>query len=253
MLDALFTEWVERCAKVAVGVETGGASLTVQYVVETDRERLEHFQVFDDGRLAVWEPGVASEHAFALVHEPADAVAFVTGGLTGNDALERTWVEEPRAEGAPRRLRPPPLDERDIDWSNLAPVPDATVLQQNTLIRSPFGTVAYYGGFVDGRRGEWSLGRHPAPDTTVEMIYALRLRAQAGLISTTDQLEGGAVTGDWSMLMLLAGIIESPEYLDALAQGSGVRAQLGDFAEIVDSQPYRDAQAEIAQLVPAPV
>jgi hypothetical protein len=250
MSDPRFAEWVERCAKVAVGVGTGGGSITVQYVATRDGRRLEHFQVFDDGRLVEWEPGVAPNAAFALVQEDADACAFVSGQLTGNDALERTWVEEPQPGAAPRRRRPPPLDEREVDWSNLPLIPGASLVQQNRWLRSPFGTVTYYGRFADGRRAEWTLGVHPKPDTFVEIDFARRMRAMAGIISTTDQIEGGSVTGDWSMLMLLAGIIESPEFLDAVAQGSGVRAEMADYAEIVASPAYIDTQAEIAWLVP---
>jgi hypothetical protein len=250
-VTTLTDTWVTRAAGLAVGTETVPGSLAVQYVAEEDAGGgLEHFQVFDGGRLVAWELGRLSEASFAVVQSPDDQLLFLTGRLLGDEGLERTWIEEAGPDGAVRRLRPPPLDEVDLDWSPLPEIPGATLCNTNHLTSSPFGTVAYSGAFRDGKRVAWHLGDAPDADTTVTSRYSQRMRAFEGVLTTPEMVEGGEVTGDWSKLMLLAGINESPEFQAVLRSGSGVRVPMALFADLVTAGPYRQMQAELARAVP---
>jgi hypothetical protein len=119
------------------------------------------------------------------------------------------------------------------------------------LTGSPWRTVSYTGEFRDGKRTAWELGVNDA-DTTVTARYALRMRNIERVATTTEMIEGGEVTGDWSKLMLLAGISESPEFQAVSRSGSGVRLELASFAEAVAVLAYQQVQAELARAVPAP-
>jgi hypothetical protein len=246
-MGVLTEGWIRRAADVAVGTDTAPGSLAVQYVAEDGGDRLEHFQVFDGGRLVAWELGRLPEPSFGVVQSPDDQLLFVTGRLLGGEGMERTWIEEAGPDGAVRRLRPPPLDEADLDWSPLPEVPGATLCNANHVTSSPFGTVTYTGAFRDGKRVAWFLGEAPDADTTVTSRYALRMRAIEGLLTLPEMIEGGEVTGDWSKLMLLAGINETPEFRAVTRSGSGVRVRMALFAELVTTEPYRRVQAELAR------
>ena len=249
---ATLTEgWVRRAAEVAVGTPTGPGDIAVQYAAEDGPDRLEHFQVFEGGCLAAWELGRLPEAAFTVVQAPDDQLLFLTGRLEGGEGQERTWIEETGRVGTGRRLRPPPLDERDLDWSALPEVPEGNLRNGMHLTGSPWRTVSYTGEFRDGKRVSWEVGVSAA-DTTVTARYALRMRNIEGLITVAEMIEGGEVTGDWSKLMLLAGISESPEFQAASRSGSGVRVQMATFAEAVAVLAYQQMQAELARAVPAP-
>jgi hypothetical protein len=251
VVATLTDAWVTRAAGVAVGTETVPGSLEVQYAAEEHGDRLEHFQVFDGGRLAAWELGRLPDASFTVVQSPADQLRFLTGRLLDGDGFERTWIEEAGPDGALRRLRPPPLDEPDLDWSPLPEIPGATLCNTNHLTSSPWGTVTYTGAFRDGKRVAWHLGEAPDPDTTITSRYSGRMRALEGVVTTPEMVEGGEVTGDWSKLMLLAGINESPEFRAVIRTGSGIRVPMAAFADLVSAGPYRQMQAELARAVPA--
>jgi hypothetical protein len=241
--------WIRRAADVAVGTATGPGDIAVQYAAEDGADRLEHFQVFEGGRLAAWELGRLAEAAFTVVQTPDDQLRFLTGRLEGGEGQARTWIEEVAPDGSVRRLRPPPLDEADLDWSPLPEIPGANLRNGNHLTGSPWRTVSYTGEFRDGKRVAWELGVGDA-ETTVTMRYALRMRAIEGLLTLPEMIEGGEVTGDWSKLMVLAGIAESPEFQAVSRSGSGVRLQMGTFAEAVAVLSYHQVQAELARAVP---
>ena len=243
--------WVGRAAERAVGTATGPGDVAVQHAAEDGGERLEHFQVFEGGRLAAWELGRLPEAAFTVVQAPDDHLRFLSGRLQGGEGMARTWIEERAPDGSVRRLRPPPLDERDLDWSPLPEVPGATFRNGNHLTASPWGTITYTGEFRDGKRVGWELGGVAGADTTVTIRYALRMRAIEGLLTTAEMIEGGEVSGDWSQLMVLAGISESPEFRAVTRSGSGVRAPMATFAEALGVLSYQRLQAELARLVPA--
>lgn len=250
-MGALTESWIQRAAEVAVGTPTGPADVAVQYAAEDGGERLEHFQVFESGRLAAWELGRLPDAAFTVVQAPDDQVGFLTGRLEGNEGLSRTWIEEVAPDGSVRRLRPPPLDEPDLDWSPLPEVPGATLSNRNHLTGSPWGTLTYSGAFRDGKRTAWVLGSLDGVETTVTTRYALRMRALEGALTTTEMIEGGEVTGDWSKLMLLAGITEGPEFQEVIRSGSGVRLPMAAFAEALAVLSYQQVRGELARAVPA--
>jgi hypothetical protein len=81
------------------------------------------------------------------------------------------------------------------------------------------------------------------------MRYPLRMRAVEGLLTVPEMIEGGEVTGDWSKLMVLAGIDESPEYQAVIRSGSGVRLPMATFAEAVAVLSYHQVQAELSRAV----
>jgi hypothetical protein len=242
--------WIRRAADVAVGTPTGPGDLAVQYAAEDGAERLEHFQVFEGGRLAAWELGRIPEAPFTVVQTPDDQLRFLTGRLEGGEGQSRTWIEEVGPDGSVRRLRPPPLDEADLDWSPLPEVPGASLRNGMHLTGSPWRTISYTGEFRDGKRVAWELGVTDA-ETTVTAKYALRMRNIERLIGTPEMIEGGEVTGDWSKLMVLAGIAESDEFQSVSRSGSGVRLPMATFAEAVAVLSYQQVQAELARAVPA--
>jgi len=247
-VSALTESWIRRAAGIAVGTTTGPGDIAVQYAAEEGGDRLEHFQVFEGGQLATWELGRLPDAAFTVVQSPDDQVLFLTGRLEGVEGQARTWIEEAAPDGSVRRLRPPPLDEVDLDWSPLPEVPGADLRNGNHLTGSPWRTVSYTGEFRGGKRVAWDHGVTNA-DTTVTARYALRMRNLEGLITTTEMIEGGEVTGDWSKLMLLAGISESPEFQTVSRTGSGVRVQMATYAEALAVFSYQRMQAELARAV----
>ena len=69
------------------------------------------------------------------------------------------------------------------------------------------------------------------------------------LLFITGRLEG-EVQGDWSQLLVLAAISESPEYHAVSRSGSGVRVPMATFADALGVLSYQRVQAELAQTVP---
>lgn len=237
-------EWIRHYFEFLTEADTGVGSVVAQYLCEeAEVPGSAHFQVFVEGRLVRWEPGVHPEHRFAIVQGPTDMEAMLTGYPGGNALLERTWIQEYR-HGTPVRFRPPPLDERDPPGlAQLPVIPNATVTVQVHMHESPFGDLSCATRFVDGRLVEWLLGEHDEPDVVVEGPYEVFTRHRAREITMSEGIEDGRVTGDLSAIMLAVGLGDGPEYRRVVETQCCREAAvpLGLLGEIVTSPVYREA------------
>jgi hypothetical protein len=186
-----------------------------------------HHQVFEAGRLVAWEQDDAPG-PWALVR-PGDPLLACPRDVAPPDRVAATAV---RVGG--QRFDLPPLDDARSDaWSALPHVPDATAVLHFTLTGSPVGVVRVDVRYVDGARpvcevveefpqlsgpeaaeaGEPAAG---APEMAVTMTWRNYLRMRSGEATALEAIEeGGTVDGRWTLLLLLHGLLQEPEYAAA--------------------------------------
>lgn len=131
------------------------------------------------------------------------------------------WVRHPHIEFVRRPVRPSiPLPGADLSW-------------QQVLIGSPCGELPVAHRFVAGERTEARLGRIDDPDVVTTMRYSAVLRLMAGEWTTLEAFErDGHIEGDWSAILLLAGICDTVEFTDAMrASAAAVGPALAALAD----------------------
>lgn len=217
--------------------------------VAEDGTAVHHHQVFDGGELVEWEideqPG-----PWALVRRgaPTDSFAPVLPGPAEAAAVSVRLGDD--------IIALPPLDDLESEaWRALPEVPDATTRLRFELTGSPVGPLALDLRYQDGRRAvaeivdEWAdtaegEPAHGAPEMHIVMTWRNYLRMRAGEATALEAIEeGGAVDARWTLLLLLHGLLQEPEYVAAYRTLRRIPAELGWWGEVApwippDASPF---------------
>ena len=241
MHDHLSAPWFDACLTRAAGRRFGRATLAVQWVATDGAEHRPSHQRFDDGHLVEWGAGWLPDAPVALVQRVDDARRAALGLLRGNAAVARTVLRRPDGSG--------PLPPSDLcalaPFGGMPVIPGASITAQHVLVDGPFGTVTFVEGFVDGRRTSWDLGRDPEADVTLVRRYGCAMERRAGLRSNVASFEGGRVGGPWTMVMMLAGLTDGPEYRAASSLEPTTASLLAGLSEVMADESYRELQVEL--------
>lgn len=197
-----------------------------------------HHQVFEAGRLVAWEEDDAPG-PWALVR-PGDPLTACPTGVAVEEDLTAVSVRV-----GEERLVLPPLDDcAEPALTELPFVPDASTALRFELTGSPVGTVRLDTRYQDGRRswcrvvGEWpdpapGEPAHGAPGMAVTMTWRNYLRMRSGEATALEAIEqGGTVDARWTLLLLLHGLVQEPEYVAAYRSLPRVPAELGWWGEV---------------------
>lgn len=140
----------------------------------------------------------------------------------------------------------PPLDMAVVPaFAELPAVPGATVQTQMVLTGSPVGLVAYVLRIEDGRLVGCELGEDINSDVFVQFRYADYLEVRTGALTVAEALRHGALDGSFGKAQTLSGLIRSPAFEAAYAQGCGATARIARHARVVDHPSYRRVTAQI--------
>lgn len=222
----------------------GYATGTVHHdAVLEDGTVIHHHQVFESGRLVAWEeddtPG-----PWALVRS-GDPLQPCPSGVASPDLVAATHV---RLGGDVLPL--PPLDDAvSPEWSALPRIPDATAVLRYELTGSPVGRIRVDVRYVDGARPvcevveDWPHLPHDgdepaagAPELGVTMTWRNYLRLRAGEATALEAIEeGGTVDARWTLLLLLHGLLQEPEYAAAYRSLPVLPPELGWWGEVAPS------------------
>lgn len=204
-----------------------------------------HHQVFDRGLLVEWErddqPG-----PWALVRPGDPFVGFESG------PLDADGIAAVRVRLGDDLIPLPAADDLGADgWDELPLVPDATARLRYELIGSPVGLMQIDVRYQDGRRpvarfvqdfAESAEGEpaHGAPEMHVAMTWRNYLRMRSGEVTPLEGIEeGGTVDARWTLLLLLHGLLQEPEYTAIYRALPRIPAELGWWGEIAPFIPTR--------------
>lgn len=201
-----------------------------------------HHQVFEAGRLVEWdeddEPG-----PWALVR-PGDPLSACPRGVASPELVESVRVRLPGDGGS---VVLPPLDDiASPEWSGLPHIPDATAALRLEMTGSPVGVVRVDVRYVDGARPvcrvveEWpeilvdvDEPAAGAPQMGITMTWRNYLRLRCGEATALEAIEeGGAVDARWTLLLLLHGLLQEPEYVSAYRSLPEMPAELRWWGEV---------------------
>lgn len=215
--------------------------------VLVDGTTVHHRQVFDRGLLVDWQEDDAPG-PWALVRLGGPFDAYDPSPATP----ER--LDGMRVRLGDRTVELPGPDEVDLpEWDRLPLVPDATARLRFELDGSPAGRMLMDVRYVDGRRASTRLVRgwpvpedgepaHDAPDLHVSMTWRNYLRMRSGELNPLEAIEeGGAVDARWTLLLLLHGIVQQPEYVAIYRSLPVVPPELGWWGEVAAWIPARDS------------
>lgn len=202
-----------------------------------------HCQHFGDGRLVAWRRDIgpvgtgpdlvcSARQLGALLGMGADGPTLAGFGLRHGD----TGVIDP----------PPPFDPTTT--AALAATPEisgACCVVALHFPDAPLTASDVTVTIVDGR-ATFSIGTPPDPDVEAFLRFDLTLRYMAGELGLMDMLTGGSIDGDWPQLMLLAGVIESPELQAAIDPARDDFRYLADAVRVLSSPAYRTALTDLA-------
>lgn len=199
---------MDRCTGPADGL--GAAQIGFRTELD-DGGHLHHQLVSEDG-VVRWHPMDAAEAAAWtrpwVVHlSAADAVDAILRRSSPNEATAATWIEH---RGRRDRMLPgSAMDDRRFADAPL--VPGASVVVQRWLTGSPFGTISQWDRFEDGRLVEARYGVAEVSDVRVRFGYDRFLDRCAGDMTAPEAVYGSLVQGEWSDLMVVAGLVDGPE------------------------------------------
>lgn len=215
--------------------------------VSADGSVVHHHQTFDRGLLVEWvrddEPG-----PWALVRH-GDPFETFASALPGEAEVAAIAVRIDDDE-----ILLPPLDDIRLGgWEALPHVPDATARLKFELTGSPAGSLALDIRYVDGARvmcelvDDWAeltegdVARH-APEMHIVMTWRNYLRMREGEVTALEAIEeGGTVDARWTLLLLLHGLLQEPEYVRLYRSLPVLPPELGWWGEVARWIPARDS------------
>jgi hypothetical protein len=196
-----------------------------------------HHQVFEVGRLVAWEqddlPG-----SWALVRT-GDPLAPCPTGAASPELVASTHLRL-----GERTLPIPLLDDLPAPaFDALAHVPDATARLRFEVFGTPVGVQRCEVRYQDGARTAWLVEdwvdptedepAFGAPEMHVTMTFRNYLAMRSGAATALEAIEdGGTVDARWTLLLLLHGLIQSPEYVAAYRSLPVLPAELGWWGEV---------------------
>lgn len=213
-------------------------------------EVVHHHQVFERGMLVDWieddEPG-----PWALIRPGSPLQSCPSGIATpeevaavkhrlGDDVFDIPLLDD---------LPAPAFD-------SLAHVPDATARLRFEVFATPVGTQRCDVRYVDGSRTAWLVEDWPeleegepaagAPEMAVTMSFRNYLAMRSGEATALEAIEdGGIVDARWTLLLLLHGLIQSPEYVAAYRSLPVLPAELGWWGEVAPLIPPVEGGADL--------
>lgn len=208
-----------------------------------------HRQHFVDGRFVAWtRDAAASELAIDLV-----CTARELGALLGLPADRPTLADfRLRHSGTGAIEPPPPFDSTTTGALHRTPlIPDASCVVGLHFADTPFGPSDVTVDITDGQP-TITIGAPEVPEVVASLRFDLILRYMAGDLGLMDTLTGGTVTGEWPLLMFLAGTIESPEFQTAIEPARDRFRYLADVVQILSTHEYRTALKDTAATEPRP-
>lgn len=196
-----------------------------------------HHQVFDRGRLVAWEqddrPG-----PWAVVRRGDPLAACPHGVATPED------VAEVRVRMGEQLLTLPLLDDLPAAvFDSLAHIPDATARLRFEVFGTPAGVQRCDVHYRDGSRTAWLVEEWSeptedqpafgAPEMHVTMSFRNYLAMRSGAATALEAIEdGGTVDARWTLLLLLHGLIQSPEYVTAYRSLPVLPVEIGWWGEV---------------------
>lgn len=210
-----------------------------------DGSIVHHRQVFDRGELVEWvrddEPG-----PWALVRT-GDPFQPFGEELAGLEQLRGVQVRL-----GDRVVEAPPLDDMySPRWDELPTVPNATAWLRYELTGTPVGPIACDIRYQDGKRpvsvvvDEWAPPAegepaHDAPEMHIAMTFRNYLKMRTGELSALEAIEeGGTVDARWTLLLMLHGLLQEPEYIGIYRDLPVVPDELGWWGEVAPWIPVR--------------
>jgi hypothetical protein len=200
--------------------------------VADDGSVVHHHQVFEAGRLVEWEeddgPG-----PWALVRQGDPLAPCPTGVATPDE------VASARVRIGDELLVLPLLDDLPSPgFDRLVEIPHATARLRFEVVGSPVGVQRAEVRYQDGRRTAWLVEdwvettegepAHQAPEMAVSMTFRNYLFMRSGRLTALEAIEdGGVVDARWTLLLLLHGLIQSPEYVEAYRELPELPDELG--------------------------
>jgi hypothetical protein len=231
-------QYKERSAQEQTSGQTAGdppafATGTVFHdAVQDDGSVVHHHQVFEAGRLVEWEeddgPG-----PWALVR-PGDPLTPCPTRVAAPDEVAAAHVRI-----GDELLALPLIDDLPSPgFDRLVEIPDATARLRFEIVGSPVGVQRADVRYHDGRRTAWLVEdwadtaedepAHGAPEMAVSMTFRNYLFMRSGRLTALEALEdGGVVDARWTLLLLLHGLIQSPEYVEASRELPELPDELG--------------------------
>lgn len=221
----------------------GYATGTVHHeAVLDDGTTVHHHQTFERGVLVDWveddEPG-----PWALIR-PGSPLRPCP-----------STVADPAEVGAvslrlgDRVLPLPLLDDLPAPaFDALVRVPDATARLRFEVFGTPVGTQRCDVRYQDGARTGWLVSDWSdpepgepaagAPEMHVSMSFRNYLKMRSGQATALEAIEdGGTVDARWTLLLLLHGMIQSPEYVAAYRGLPVLPDELGWWGEVAPHIP----------------
>lgn len=200
--------------------------------VGDDGTVVHHHQTFEAGRLVEWEqddhPGPWALVRHGDPHQPCPA------GVASPEQVAAVRVR------LGERLTPLPMldDLPSPGFDRLPRIPDATARLRFEVTGSPVGVQRADVRYQDGRRTAWLVREwgdtaegepaHGAPEMAVSMTFRNYLLMRSGRLTALEALEdGGVVDARWTLLLLLHGLVQSPEYVEAYRELPVLPDELG--------------------------
>ena len=211
-----------------------------------------HHQVFESGELVEWvrddEPG-----PWGLVR-PGDPFQPLAADLAGPQQASAVSIRIGDGAGDGGLLVLPPLDDMASGrWDELPSIPDATAWLRFELLGSPIGPLACDIRYQDGKRvvcelvDEWAEPTEGepawgAPQMHIAMTWRNYLLMRAGELTALEAIEdGGIVDARWTLLLLLHGLLQEPEYVSVYRSLPVIPAELSWWGEVAPWIPARDS------------
>ncbi len=213
--------------------------------VLADGQVLHHHQVFDRGVLVDWieddEPG-----PWALIR-PGSPLRSCPAGVASPEA-----VAEVKIRLGTDVIDLPLLDDLPAPvFDTLAHVPDATARLRFEVYGTPVGIQRCDVRYVDGSRQAWLVEEWEdwsqvddgepaagAPEMGVSMSFRNYLAMRSGEATALEAIEdGGVVDARWTLLLLLHGLIQSPEYVAAYRSLPRLPPELGWWGAVAPLIP----------------
>jgi hypothetical protein len=215
--------------------------------VLNDGSVVHHHQRFESGELVEWErddtPG-----PWALVR-PGDPFSPFADELAGPERVDAV-----RVRLGERTVALPPLDDlHSPRWDELPTVPNATAWLRYELTGTPVGPIACDIRYQDGKRpmavvvDEWSAPSHgepahDAPAMQIVMTFRNYLKMRTGELTALEAIEdGGTVDARWTLLLMLHGLLQEPEYVGIYRDLPVLPDELGWWGEVAPWIPARDS------------
>ena len=188
--------------------------------VAPDGSVVHHHQRFEAGRLVEWERDDAPG-PWALVR-PGDPLEPCPTDVATPEQVAAAGVR------LGDELLPLPLldDLPSPAFDSLPHVPDATARLRFEVTGTPVGTQRSEVRYVDGSRTAWLVAdwedpepgspAADAPDMGISLTFRNYLFLRSGRATALEAIaDGGLVDARWTMLLLLHGLVQQPEYVAA--------------------------------------